>query len=62
MQWPGSAIAGVVVGCWATDLKLSIGEGSKPVINDFHNSASGGMILEFFEKKTDNALGMEYDF
>ena len=48
---------------WTTDLKVSIREGSNPVIDVFHNSVSG-MILKFPEKilKSDNCLGMEYDF
>ena len=40
-----------------------MGEGSNPVIDLFQNSVSG-MIFQFVEKipKSDNALGIEYDF
>ena len=38
-----------MVGHWATDLNVSIGESSNPVVDNFRNSVSG-MILKFFEK------------
>ena len=41
-------MADAVVGRWTTDLKVSVGEGSNPVIDVFHNSVSG-MILKFVE-------------
>ena len=52
-----------MVGRSTTDLKVSIGEGLNPVIDDFHKSVAG-IILKFFEKnsKSNNALGMEYNF
>ena len=49
-----------MVGHWTTNLKVSLGEGSNLIIDDFHNSDSG-TILNFFEK-SNNGLGMEYDF
>ena len=41
---------------------MNIGEGSNPVIDLFENSVSGMIFNSLKNSKSNNALGIEYDF